>query len=51
MVFGPEGDADAAGRWQVLHRRSMIIFSAVWLGTMALLVLHARIDARNAQYT
>ena len=51
MVFGPEGDADAAGRWQVLHRRSMIIFSAVWLGSMALLVLHARIDARNAQHT
>ena len=49
LTFGPEGNADAAGRWQELHRLSMIIFSLVWLGAMALLVLHARQDARNAQ--
>jgi hypothetical protein len=51
FISGPEGTLEAASRWNQLHRLSMGIFSAVWLGTFALLGLHAREDAKAAQAT
>ena len=51
FISGPEGTLEAASRWNALHRLSMVIFSGVWLGTFALLGLHAHADARAAQAT
>lgn len=51
FISGPEGNIEAAARWNQLHRLSMLIFSGVWLGTFALLGLHAHADARAAQST
>ena len=44
-VFGPAGDEISAARYRELHGRSMAIFSAVALGAIALVFLHARSDA------
>lgn len=44
QVFGPAGDEASAARYRVLHGRSMAIFSAVALGAIALVFLHARSD-------
>ena len=51
FIAGPEGNAEAAARWTQLHRYSMGIFSGVWLGTFALLGLHAHEDAKTAHPT
>jgi hypothetical protein len=46
LTTGPEGNAEAAGRFNQLHRLSMGIFAVVWVGAIALLVLHAHADSR-----
>lgn len=47
QVFGPEGNTDAAARFNVLHQRSMNIFTGVTLAVALLSSLHARFDARR----
>jgi hypothetical protein len=49
FLSGPKGNLESAARWNELHRRSMIIFSLVWLGTFTLLGLHAHEDAKLAR--
>jgi hypothetical protein len=44
-VFGPQGSEELAARFNELHRVSMTIFSAVLMGALALLGLHAASEA------
>ena len=45
LTFGPEGNTEAAKRFNTLHQLSIGIFSGVLLGAIWLLGLHARRDA------
>ena len=45
LAFGPGGNVEAAALYRRLHGLSMAIFSAVLLGAIALVALHARSDA------
>ncbi len=45
LAFGPGGNIEAAAQYRRLHGISMGIFSAVLMGTIALVVLHAREEA------
>jgi len=45
LVFGPSGSPDLAARFQLLHRISMGIYTAVGVAGFALLAIHARADA------
>jgi len=47
-VWGPGGDELAAARYRLLHGRSMLVFSAVCLGAVSLVFMHARADASDA---
>ena len=44
-VFGPEGSELLSGRFNHLHRISMQIYSAVLIGALVLLGLHAASEA------
>jgi len=44
LAFGPGGNLEAAAQYRRLHGLSMSIFSAVLLGAIALVPLHARRD-------
>ena len=44
LAFGPDGNVEAAAEYRRLHGVSMGIFSAVLLGAIALVPLHARWD-------
>jgi hypothetical protein len=48
LAFGAGGSLAAARRFGVLHRLSMAIYTAVGLLALALLGLHASVDAREA---
>ena len=48
-VFGPEGSAALAARWNQLHRLSIGIFEAVSAATLWLLVLHSRSDSPSTR--
>ncbi|MGH7821338.1 MAG: hypothetical protein ACREQ9_16355, partial [Candidatus Binatia bacterium] len=51
LAFGPGGNLDAAARYRQLHGLSMAIFSAVLMGAIGLVVLHARRDTpKSAGY-
>jgi hypothetical protein len=45
LAFGPGGNVDASAEYRRLHGVSMAIFSAVLLGAIALVPLHARRDS------
>lgn len=45
LTFGPEGSPEMAARFQLLHRLSMGIYTAVGLSGLLLVALHARADA------
>jgi hypothetical protein len=45
LVFGPEGSPEMAARFQLLHRLSMGIYTAVGIAGFLLVALHARADA------
>jgi hypothetical protein len=45
QVFGPSGSPEVAARFQLLHRISMGIYTAVGVAGFALLAIHARADA------
>ena len=45
LAFGPEGNADAAARFNQLHQISMAIYVAVGVAALALVALHAYTDA------
>ncbi len=45
LAFGPEGSAEVAARWNLLHRISVGIFRVVSAGALWLVVLHAGSDA------
>jgi hypothetical protein len=45
LAFGPGGNPEAAGRFTRLHQLSIGIFVAVGIGSLGLLLLHARSDA------
>ncbi len=45
LVFGPSGNPDLAARFQLLHRVSMGIYTAVGVAGFALVAIHARADA------
>ena len=47
-AFGPDGDLTALLRYRRLHGLSMGIFSAVLLGTLALVPLHVRRESPQA---
>jgi hypothetical protein len=44
LAFGPGGNVEAAAQYRHLHGLSMAIFSAVLVGAIALVPLHARRD-------
>ena len=44
LAFGPDGNLEAAAEYRRLHGVSMAIFTAVLLGAIALVPLHARRD-------
>jgi len=44
LAFGPGGNVEAAAEYRRLHGVSMAIFTAVLLGAIALVPLHARLD-------
>src|SRR5262245_9427932 len=44
LAFGPGGNVEAAAAYRQLHGVSMAIFTAVLLGAIALVPLHARRD-------
>jgi hypothetical protein len=46
LAFGPEGNTEAAARFNLLHRVSMGVFIAVGAVSLVLLWLHARADSR-----
>jgi len=46
-AFGPDGSLEASERFASLHRQSLRVFTAVGLGAIVLLVLHAREDAHG----
>ena len=46
-ALGPESDPTALARFGFLHRVSVAIFSAVTLGAIVLMVLHARRQVRS----
>lgn len=48
LAFGPGGSPEAAARYRQLHGLSMAIFSAVLIGTVALVVLHVRRETPQA---
>lgn len=45
--LGPESAPDAAARFAFLHQLSMILYTVVGVGAIALAVLHARADTRE----
>jgi len=45
QVFGPQGSEMLAARFNQLHRVSMSIYSAILVGALALLGLHASSEA------
>ena len=47
LAFGPGGNVEAAAEYRRLHGVSMAIFTAVLLGAIALIPLHARRDDRQ----
>ena len=44
LAFGPGGNAEAAAEYRRLHGTSMAIFTAILLGAIGLVPLHARRD-------
>jgi len=44
LAFGPDGNVEAAAEYRRLHGLSMAIFTAVLLGAIGLVPLHARRD-------
>jgi hypothetical protein len=47
LAFGPSGSPEMAARFQLLHRVSMGIYTAVGVAGFALVAIHARADARG----
>ena len=47
LAFGPSGSPEIAARFQLLHRVSMGIYTAVGVAGFALVAIHARADARG----
>jgi hypothetical protein len=47
LVFGPAGSPEIAARFQLLHRLSMGIYTAVGGAGFLLVAIHARADARD----
>jgi hypothetical protein len=47
LAFGPTGNSQAAGRFNLLHQVSLGIYVAVGLMAVALTALHASADARD----
>lgn len=48
QAFGPAGSEALAARFNRLHRLSVALFVGVGIGTLGLVALHARADAREA---
>ena len=47
QVLGPTGNSEVAARFNLLHQRSINIFTTVTLGVAVLVGVHARFDSRR----